>query len=63
MPPDISKKIYCTAELRFVNCELSTEKKKINKNNNLATVIGWSLLSVVTVLKERGEQLTLTILS
>ena len=28
MPPNISKKIYCTAELRFVNCELSTEKKK-----------------------------------
>ena len=27
MPPNISEKIYCTAELRFVNCELSTEKK------------------------------------
>ena len=62
MPPDISGKIYCTAELRFVNCELSTEKK-FNNNNNLATVIGWSLLLIVTVLKERGEQLTLSILS
>ena len=28
MPPNISEQIYCTTELRFVNCELSTEKKK-----------------------------------
>ena len=31
MPPNISEKIYCTAELRFVNCKSSTEKKKIHQ--------------------------------
>ena len=56
MPPNISEQIYCTAELRFVNCELSIDKKKKSNNNNLAKGIGWSLLSIVTVLKEGVEQ-------